>query len=90
MESTIKTLEDTLRASVIYFMGNWDKYLPLVEFSYNNGYHSATSIARSEDLYGRRCRSPTVWLEVGEYSFLVPKLIYKKLEKVNLFRNNLI
>nr|GFC78172.1 putative reverse transcriptase domain-containing protein [Tanacetum cinerariifolium] len=38
-ERTIQTLEDTLKARVIYFSGNWDVHLPLVEFSYNNSYH---------------------------------------------------
>ena len=37
----IQTLEDILRACVIDFKGNWDDHLPLIEFSYNNNYHSS-------------------------------------------------
>ncbi|GJU86724.1 putative reverse transcriptase domain-containing protein [Tanacetum coccineum] len=37
-EGTIQTLEDMLRACVNFFGGSWDTHLPLVEFSYNNGY----------------------------------------------------
>ena len=38
---TIQTLEDMLRACVIDFKGSWDDHLPLIEFAYNNGYHSS-------------------------------------------------
>nr|GFD38159.1 putative reverse transcriptase domain-containing protein [Tanacetum cinerariifolium] len=36
----------------------WDRYLPLVEFSYNNSYHASIKAAPYEGLYGRKCRSP--------------------------------
>ncbi|GKB10370.1 putative reverse transcriptase domain-containing protein [Tanacetum coccineum] len=42
---TIHTLKDMLRACVIDFRGSWDVHLPLVEFSYNNSYHSSVSYA---------------------------------------------
>ncbi|GJW57548.1 putative reverse transcriptase domain-containing protein [Tanacetum coccineum] len=35
-ERTIQTLKDMLRACMLDFGKNWDRYLPLVEFSYNN------------------------------------------------------
>ena len=53
-ERTIQVLEDMLRASVIEFGGNWDNFLPLAEFSYNNRYHSSIDMALFETLYGRR------------------------------------
>ena len=64
-ERTIQTLEDMLRACVIEYGGNWDTHLPLVEFAYNNSYHSCINMAPYEMLYGRRCRTPTCWLEPG-------------------------
>nr|GEX73249.1 hypothetical protein [Tanacetum cinerariifolium] len=42
-ERTIQTLEDMLRACVLDFKGSWDVHLPLVEFLYNNSYHSSIS-----------------------------------------------
>ncbi|GJW79841.1 putative reverse transcriptase domain-containing protein [Tanacetum coccineum] len=57
-ERTIQTLEDMLRACVLDFGGSWDVYLPLVEFSYNNSYHSSVRCPPFEALYGRKCRSP--------------------------------
>nr|GEU41159.1 reverse transcriptase domain-containing protein [Tanacetum cinerariifolium] len=52
-ERTIQTLEDMLRACVIYFGGSWDRHFPLVEFSYNNSYHASINAALFEALYGR-------------------------------------
>nr|GEW56756.1 putative reverse transcriptase domain-containing protein [Tanacetum cinerariifolium] len=40
-ECTIQTLEDMLKACILDFKGSWDVHLPLVEFSYNNSYHSS-------------------------------------------------
>ncbi|GJZ34683.1 putative reverse transcriptase domain-containing protein [Tanacetum coccineum] len=65
-EHTIQTLEDMLRACVRDFRGSWDVHLPLVEFSYNNSYHSSVRSALFETLYGRKCRSPIMWAEVEE------------------------
>ncbi|GKC79110.1 putative reverse transcriptase domain-containing protein [Tanacetum coccineum] len=62
-EHTIQTLEDMLRACVLDFRGSWDVHLPLVEFSYNNSYHSSVRCALFEALYGRKCRSPIMWAE---------------------------
>nr|GEX92854.1 reverse transcriptase domain-containing protein [Tanacetum cinerariifolium] len=51
-ERTIQTLEDMLRACVIDFEKSWDIHLPLVEFSYNNSYHTSIKPALFEALYG--------------------------------------
>ncbi|GKB12559.1 putative reverse transcriptase domain-containing protein [Tanacetum coccineum] len=52
-ERTIQTLEDMLRACVLDFGKGWDRHLPLVEFSYNNSYHTSIKAAAFEALYGR-------------------------------------
>ncbi|GKC24505.1 reverse transcriptase domain-containing protein [Tanacetum coccineum] len=57
-ERTIQTLEDMLRVCVLTFGNGWDKHLPLVEFSYNNSYHTSIKATPFEALYGRNCRSP--------------------------------
>ena len=38
--------------------GNWDDYLPLVEFDYNNSFQANIGMATFEGLYGRRFRFP--------------------------------
>nr|GEY19508.1 putative reverse transcriptase domain-containing protein [Tanacetum cinerariifolium] len=65
-ELTIQTLEDMLRVCVLDFKGSWDVYLLLVEFSYNNIYHSSMRCAPFDALYGRKCHSPIIWDEVGK------------------------
>jgi len=65
-ERTIQTVEDMLRACAIDFGGSWDNHLPLIEFSYNNSYHSTINMAPYEMLYGRKCRTPVCWGEIGQ------------------------
>ncbi|KAH0709388.1 hypothetical protein KY284_010815 [Solanum tuberosum] len=89
-ERTIQTLEDMLRACVIDFKGNWDDHLPLIEFAYNNSYHSSIAMVPFEAFYGRRCRSPVGWFEVGEFSLIGPKLVYDAIENVRLIRERLM
>ncbi|GJS77761.1 putative reverse transcriptase domain-containing protein [Tanacetum coccineum] len=70
-----------LRECVIDFGGNWDVHLPLVEFSYNNSYHSSIQCAPFEALYGRKCRLPILWAEIGESSLIGPELVQETTDK---------
>nr|GEX30093.1 putative ribonuclease H-like domain-containing protein [Tanacetum cinerariifolium] len=79
---TIQTLEDMLRACAMDFGGNWDTHLPLVEFSYNNSYHSSIKCAPFEALYGRKCRTPIAWAEVGEGKLLGPEIVKETIDKI--------
>ncbi|GJU61918.1 putative reverse transcriptase domain-containing protein [Tanacetum coccineum] len=81
-ERTIQTLEDMLRACAIDFGKGWVNHLPLVEFSYNNSYHASIKAAPFEALYGRKCRSPVCWTEVGEAQVLGPELIQETNEEI--------
>ncbi|GKA12229.1 reverse transcriptase domain-containing protein [Tanacetum coccineum] len=73
---TIQTLKDMLRACVIDFGKGWDRHLPLLEFSYNNSYHTSIKVAPFESLYGRKCRSPICWAEVGDAQLIGPEIIH--------------
>ena len=42
-----------------------------------------------EALYGRRCRSPIWWFEVGEFALIGPEAIYEVVEKVQLIGDHL-
>ncbi|GJZ20092.1 putative reverse transcriptase domain-containing protein [Tanacetum coccineum] len=88
-ERMIQTLEDMLRACVIDFGGNWDVHLPLAEFSYNNSYHSSIRCASFEALYGKKCRSPVLWAEIGENSLIGPELVQEMAKKVVLIKEKL-
>nr|GFC35729.1 putative reverse transcriptase domain-containing protein [Tanacetum cinerariifolium]GFC35867.1 putative reverse transcriptase domain-containing protein [Tanacetum cinerariifolium] len=70
------------RACAIDFGKGWVNHLPLVEFSYDNSYHASIKAAPFEALYGRKCRSPVCWTEVGEAQILDPKLIQETTEKI--------
>ncbi|GJX13569.1 putative reverse transcriptase domain-containing protein [Tanacetum coccineum] len=71
-----------LRACAIDFGKGWVNHLPLVEFSYNNSYHASIKAAPFKALYGRKCRSPVCWTEVGEAQILGPELIQETTEKI--------
>ncbi|GJT51475.1 putative reverse transcriptase domain-containing protein [Tanacetum coccineum] len=88
-ERTIQTLEDMLRAYVLDFGGSWDVHLLLVEFSYNNSYHSSVRCALFEALYGRKYRSPIMWVEVGEGQLIGPELVQETTEKISQIKDRL-
>nr|GEW39122.1 putative reverse transcriptase domain-containing protein [Tanacetum cinerariifolium] len=89
LHSSQMTLEDMLRACVIDFGGSSDVHLPLVEFSYNNSYHSSIRCAAFEALYGRKCRSPVLWVEIREGSLIGPELVLETTYKVVLIKEKL-
>jgi hypothetical protein len=74
-ERTIQILKDMLRACAIDFRGSWEEHLPLVEFAYNNSYQASIQMAPYEALYGRKCRSPICWDDIGERKILRPKIV---------------
>nr|GEY05166.1 putative reverse transcriptase domain-containing protein [Tanacetum cinerariifolium] len=82
-ERTIQTLKDMLRACVLDFEGSWDVHLLLVEFSYNNSYHSSVMCASFEALYGRKCHSLIMWTEVGEGQLIGPELVHETTENIS-------
>nr|GEZ60729.1 putative reverse transcriptase domain-containing protein [Tanacetum cinerariifolium] len=81
-ERTIQTFKDMLRACVINFGNGWVKHFPLVEFSYNNSYHASIKAAPFEALYGRNCRSPVCWAEVGKVQLTDPELVQETTERI--------
>ncbi|RVW29531.1 Transposon Ty3-G Gag-Pol polyprotein [Vitis vinifera] len=88
-ERVIQVLEDLLRACILDLQGNWDDHLPLVEFAYNNSFQASIGMAPFEALYGRKCRSPICWNDVGERKLLGPELVQLTVEKVALIKERL-
>ncbi|TYK08121.1 pol protein [Cucumis melo var. makuwa] len=70
-----QVLEDMLRACVLEFLGSWDSHLHLMDFAYNNSYQATIGMALFEALYGKCCRSPVCWGEVGEQRMLGAELV---------------
>uniref|UniRef100_A0A2N9EHF1 Integrase catalytic domain-containing protein n=1 Tax=Fagus sylvatica TaxID=28930 RepID=A0A2N9EHF1_FAGSY len=88
-ERTIQILEDMLRACAIDFRGSWEEHLPLVEFAYNNSYQASIQMAPYEALYGRKCRSPICWDDIGERKILGPEIVQHTVDKIQLIRERL-
>ncbi|XP_075081750.1 uncharacterized protein LOC142166417 [Nicotiana tabacum] len=74
----------------IHQLASWDEHLPLIEFAYNNSYHSSIQMAPYEALYGRKCRSPIGWFDVGESGLHGPDLVQQAVEKVKVIRERLL
>ncbi|GAU46468.1 hypothetical protein TSUD_402350 [Trifolium subterraneum] len=88
-ERTIQTLEDMLRACILEDGGNWSKHLHLIEFAYNNSYHASTGMAPYEALYGRKCRTPLCWTEVGDKGVLGPEIIQETTLKIKSVKEHM-
>ncbi|KAF5807867.1 putative nucleotidyltransferase, Ribonuclease H [Helianthus annuus] len=88
-ERTIQTLEDMLRACAMDLGGSWDTHLPLVEFSYNNSYHTSIKAAPFEALYGRKCRSPLCWADAGDKRMVGPELVQETTDKITQIRERI-
>ena len=88
-ERTIQSLKDLLRACVLEDSGTWDRCLPLIEFTYNNSFHSSIGMAPFEALYGRKCRTPLCWFEAGENLVLGLDMIQQTIEKIQMIRDKL-
>ncbi|GJV66322.1 putative reverse transcriptase domain-containing protein [Tanacetum coccineum] len=71
------------------FVKGWDKHLPLIEFSYNNSYHASINAAPFKALYGRKCRSPVSWTEVGDVQLTGPEIIHETTKKIVQIRQRL-
>ena len=84
-----RILEDMLRACALDYGSSWDDILPYPEFSYNNSYQASLKMAPFEALYGRRCRTPLLWDEVGGRQLFGPDLIKESEEKVKLIHDRL-
>ena len=68
---------------------NWEEHLPLVEFAYNNSFHSSIGMAPFEALYGRKCRLLICWDKVGERKLLGSELVQITADKIKLMQERL-
>ncbi|KAL0554261.1 hypothetical protein IC582_008178 [Cucumis melo] len=84
-----QVLEDMLRACALEFPGSWDSHLHLMEFAYNNSYQATIGMAPFEALYGKCCRSPVCWDEVGEQRLMGPELVQSTNEAIQKIRSRM-
>nr|ABA98065.2 retrotransposon protein, putative, Ty3-gypsy subclass [Oryza sativa Japonica Group] len=88
-ERVNQILEDMLRACALDFEGTWDRCLPYAEFSYNNSYQASIQMSPNEAMFGRKCRTPLCWNEVGEALVFGPDILKSAEEQVKLIRERL-
>ncbi|KAK5785471.1 hypothetical protein PVK06_040061 [Gossypium arboreum] len=88
-ERIIQILEDMLRCCILEFSGSWERYLPLIEFAHNNSFQSSIKMAPYEALYGRKCRTPLFWTELGESKIFGVDLIKDAEQKVKVICESL-
>ena len=69
--------------------GSWDSFLRLIEFTYNNSFHSSVGMAPYKALYDKRCRTPLSWVDPGESIALGPKVVQQTTEKVKLIQERM-
>ncbi|KAL4011011.1 hypothetical protein IC575_028053 [Cucumis melo] len=82
-----QVLEDMLRACALEFQ--WGLHLHLMEFAYNNSYQATIGMAPFEALYGKCCRSPVCWGEVGEQRLMGPELVQSTNEAIQKIRSRM-
>lgn len=67
----------------------WERYLPLVEFSYNKSYHSSIRMPPYQSLYGRPCRIPLSWEKLEDRVIVGPELVQEMKERVKQVQQRL-
>ncbi|XP_024963494.1 uncharacterized protein LOC112503732 [Cynara cardunculus var. scolymus] len=78
-----------LRACALEWSGGWDESLYLVEFAYNNSWQANMGMAPYEALYGRKCRTPICWNEVGKRAIEGPELLRITTEQVGIAKQKM-
>ena len=82
-------MEDMLRMYVMDNQTQWERYLPLVEFSYNNSYHSSIGMPPYQALYGRPCRMPLSWEKLEDQVIVGLELVQEMEEQVRKIQQRL-
>ena len=73
---------------VIDHPNQWEIYLQVVEFSYNNGYHSSLKVRPFEAMYGRKCNTFVGWDNPTDRVIIGPELLRNmEDQRVNIKQN---
>ena len=88
-ERVNQVIEDMLRCYMLDFKGGWEDHIRLIEFAYNSSYHASIGIALFVALYGRPCRTPVCWNEVGDSSIYGSDYIKETTEKIAIITQRL-
>ncbi|CAN6723565.1 unnamed protein product [Malus baccata var. baccata] len=78
-----------LRSSVFHFGNVWHKRLDLIEFAYNNRFHSSIGMSPFEAIYGKSYRTPLCWSEVSERVLVGPEIVEETTQNIQVIKSNL-
>jgi hypothetical protein len=78
-----------LRMYVMDKSSNWEYYLHLVEFAYNNGYQTSLKMSPFEALYGRKCNTPVSWDNPIDRLVLAPEFLKDMEDQMVKIKQNL-
>ena len=67
----------------------WENYLYLVEFAYNNGYQASGKMSPFEILYGRKCNTPVSWDNPVDRVLIGPELLQEMEQTIREVQKNL-
>ncbi|XP_039173261.1 uncharacterized protein LOC120295759 [Eucalyptus grandis] len=70
-------------------IGSWEEHLHVIKFAYNNSYQQSIQMAPFEALFGRVCRTPVCWNEVGEWKITGPELVQQLVDTVAVIKDKL-
>ena len=71
----IQVLDDMLPGCVLDFPGSWDRYIPIMEFAYNNSYQLSICRTPYEALYDRKCRTLICWTDLNKHKVIGPEIV---------------
>jgi hypothetical protein len=77
-----------LRACALKYGKSWDKRFPYAKFLYNNNYLASIKMAPYEALYGRQCRTPLFWSQMGESQVFGPEVLRNAERQVQMTWEN--
>lgn len=69
--------------------GVWDNYLSLIEFTYNNSFHSSIEMTPFKVLYGSRCKTPLCLYECCASDVLGPEIMQQTSEKIMMIQEKM-
>ena len=81
-ERVNQVIKDMLRMYVMDHQTQWEKYLPLVEYAYNNSHHSSIGRIPYQALYGIPCKNPLSWDRLEDHVLVGHELLQKMEEQV--------
>ena len=88
-ERTNQTIKNMLRMYVMKRHTQWENYLRLVEFAYNNVCQASAKMSPFEILYGRKCNTPVSWDNPVDCVLIGPELLQEMEQIVCEVQRNL-